>query len=56
MTVLMACVRCDTTVENPRVMNYILEMCNPCVLKHKEQADRAIDTYLDGIREQELQQ
>lgn len=54
--IIMECRTCGTTVENPRVMNYILEMCNPCGLRHKEQANRAIDTYLDGIREQELHQ
>jgi hypothetical protein len=46
MTVLMECVTCKVTVVNPRIMNYMLEMCDPCELRHNEMANRAIDTHL----------
>jgi len=52
--ILMECRSCGVTVENPKTMNYMTERCTPCELRHRELANLAIDTYLDGIREQEL--
>jgi hypothetical protein len=46
MTVLMACLKCDIMVINPKIMNYMLEMCDACVLNHNELSNQAIDTYL----------
>jgi hypothetical protein len=54
--IIMECRSCGATVENPKTMNYMTERCTPCELRHRELANRAIDTYLDSIREQELQQ
>lgn len=54
MTVLMQCLGCDTTVTNPRIMNYMYEKCNACVLKQKEQEERAIDTFLHAEAERKL--
>ena len=46
MTVLMECVSCKTIVVNPGIMNYMLEMCDPCELRHNLMANLAIDTHL----------
>ena len=54
MTVLMPCVKCDITVINPKIMNYMLEMCDGCVLNHNELANQAIDTYLHEKAEAKL--
>jgi hypothetical protein len=53
MTVLMACLKCDIVVTNPKIMNYMLEMCDPCVLNHNELSNQAIDTYLHEKAEAE---
>ena len=35
-------------------MNYMLEMCDPCELRHNELANRAIDTFLHEKAEAQL--
>jgi len=54
MTVLMPCVKCDIMVTNPKIMNYMLEMCDHCVLNHNELSNQAIDTYLHEKAEAKL--
>lgn len=53
MTVLMECVKCSFVVENPSIMNYMLEMCDTCTLRHNEQANLAIKTFLHEKAEAE---
>ena len=54
MTVLMECVKCKFVVENPKIINYMLEMCDTCTLRHNELANQAIDTYLHEKAEAKL--
>jgi hypothetical protein len=54
MTILMPCLKCDIMVINPKVINYMLEMCDACVLNHNELSNKAIDTYLHEKAEAEL--
>jgi hypothetical protein len=54
VTVLMQCLGCNTTVTNPRIMNYMYEKCNPCALRQKEQEELAIDTFLHAEAERKL--
>ena len=55
MTVLMECLGCGITVENPRTMNYMYEKCNPCTEKQKDMEEKAIDTFLHGEAERKLE-
>ena len=50
--ILMQCLSCGTMVENPKVMNYMTEKCTPCELRHRDMANKAIDTYLDQQAEE----
>jgi molybdopterin-guanine dinucleotide biosynthesis protein A len=54
--IIMQCLGCDTVVVNPRVFNYMYEKCSPCVLKQKEQEEKAIDTFLHAEAERKLEQ
>lgn len=51
----MECLKCGGIVVNPRIMNMMTERCTPCELKYREQAEFAIDAYLDNIAEQKEQ-
>jgi hypothetical protein len=54
MTVLMECLRCKTTVINPKTINYMYEKCNLCVLIQKDMEEKAIDTFLHAEAERKL--
>jgi hypothetical protein len=55
MTILMQCLACGITVENPRTMNYMYEKCNPCTAKQKDMEEKAIDTFLHAEAERKLE-
>jgi acetyl-CoA carboxylase beta subunit len=50
--ILMECRTCGVMVQNPKTLNYMSERCTPCELRQREQANRAIDTYLDQQAEE----
>jgi len=55
MEIRMECLKCGGIVVNPLVINLMTERCTPCELKYREQAEFAIDAYLDNIAEQKEQ-
>jgi hypothetical protein len=55
MTIIMQCLGCGTTVENPRTINYMYEKCSPCAEKQKDMEGLAIDAYLHGEAERKLE-
>lgn len=55
MTILMQCLRCGTVVTNPKVMNYMYEMCDICTEEQKDKENKAIDTYLHQEAERKLE-
>jgi hypothetical protein len=55
METRMQCLKCGGIVVNPLVINLMTERCTPCELKYREQAEFAIDAYLDNIAEQKEQ-
>lgn len=56
MTIFMECLKCKTTVTNPRVMNMMYEMCNSCASIQRERENLAIDTFLHQEAEKGLNQ